>query len=1270
MSLLGTANKTNQIIHDLINAGDAIENRSDPLQAVEYVNAIFDAASRLMPPAVGYVVRDIVDTWATDLRTTGEKIREANQRIQAAAEADGVPGFAPANQTTPPPGMIWQPTITVSPDGKEFSQGPSQLVPEGTNISTNKYYDIDGNRIYPPDGGWANPTDPSKPWNDSPPSNDSQSGSAISDAIINAPDPMVTITRLIPYRDPLILDLDGDGIEITPLSSGVMFDTNGDTIKTATAWAGADDGILVWDRNGNGIIDSGAEIFGDEMLLSNGRKAGNGFDALAQLNSHPDFNFDAQDDFYSEVRVWRDLNQDGISQANELQTLAASGIASIKLNSSVSGTVYGDSVMVLESTFTRTDGSSGQAGSFLFAQNDTIREYVPVIVGEAAMALPDINGSGWVRDLREAATLNPDLVALVNQAKNAPTRAEFESSVEQLMREWGDGSEYLSAGREALAAGYGLILSGPLDDQERGWMDVGIKASEVDRNAFRATLLADDLSKFDAMRERMVGGLEKLYAYEAFTGHTFLDWGQVYNDAHYVPRLGLPVYEEGVRLVPVEVVVPLSQLIAEQRNGVLLYDDYIRVTIPPMPNGVSYFENLWDRLVDDATNNLMPSLRLSQYLDLVDLNISATGVTVGFDGLNASVSEAMAANTQEGAALFLDLNRIYGERFNQMGWDGTEQLRSLKQRWGTEQDVRNAFVATGINSLSAVATSGTSGDDAFVGNASGNVFSAGDGNDLIDGQAGNDTLYGGGGMDALFGGDGNDNLNGDNGDDILDGGSGNDTLNGDVGNDTYLLALGSGVDTITDYDTTTGNSDVVQFSNVASTALTALERSGNHLVIKYGTADQLTVNEYFNSGYPGYKIEQFKFSDGVTWDEAAIKARVITNGTVGNDSISGYNDGTNRIFGLDGNDYLYGGALADWIEGGNGNDSLNGNAGNDTLLGGAGTDILNGGAGNDILNGGADNDTLNGDVGNDTYLLALGSGVDTITDYDTTAGNSDVVQFSNVASTALTALERSGNHLVIKYGTADQLTVNEYFNSGYPGYKIEQFKFSDGVTWDEAAIKARVITNGTVNGDSISGYNDGTNRIFGLDGNDYLYGGALADQIDGGIGNDSLNGNAGNDTLLGGAGMDTLNGGAGNDILNGGADNDTLNGGTGNDTYLFGRGSSADVINDYDTTLGNSDRLSVGGGVDINQLWFRRMGSDLEVSIIGTSDRSTISNWYSGNAYRIEEFTTADGKTLLDTRVENLVSAMASFAPPAAGQTSLSPEYDAALTPVITANWQ
>ncbi len=562
----------------------------------------------------------------------------------------------------------------------------------------------------------------------------------------------------------------------------------------------------------------------------------------------------------------------------------------------------------------------------------------------------------------------------------------------------------------------------------------------------------------------------------------------------------------------------------------------------------------------------------------------------------------------------------------------------LKYGSSDQVSVANYFSAVGYQVEQFKFSDGVTWDQAAikarvitVGDANANSISGyNDGGNRIYGLDGNDNLTGGLQADLLDGGAGNDTLNGGAGNDTLDGGTGNDALNDAAGNDTYLFATGSGIDRVSDYDTTVGNTDVVQFGDVASTAITSLERKGNDLVLKYGSSDQVSVANYFSN--VGYQVEQFKFSDGVTWDQATIKARVITVGDANANSISGYNDGSNRIYGLDGNDNLTGGLQADLLDGGAGNDTLNGGAGNDTLDGGTG------------------NDALNDAAGNDTYLFATGSGIDRVSDYDTTVGNTDVVQFGDVASTAITSLERKGADLVLKYGSSDQVSVANYFSN--VGYQVEQFKFSDGVTWDQAAIKARVITVGDANANSISGYNDGSNRIYGLDGNDNLSGGLQADLLDGGAGND------------------TLNGGAGNDTLDGGIGNDVLNGSTGSDTYQFAAGAGVDRISDYDTIVGNTDKLSLGSDVAPDQLWFRRTGSDLEVSIIGTTDKVSISNWYSGSAYHVEQFKTSDGKTLLDSQVQNLVDTMASFGVPAGGEGNLTTSQRDQLNVVIASNWQ
>ncbi len=115
--------------------------------------------------------------------------------------------------------------------------------------------------------------------------------------------------------DPLALDLDGDGIETTAVNgaTGALFDHNNDSISTATGWLKPDDGFLVRDVNGNGVIDSGAELFGDSTLLKDGSNAANGFTALADLDTNSDGLVDASDNAFSQLRIWSDLNQDGVS---------------------------------------------------------------------------------------------------------------------------------------------------------------------------------------------------------------------------------------------------------------------------------------------------------------------------------------------------------------------------------------------------------------------------------------------------------------------------------------------------------------------------------------------------------------------------------------------------------------------------------------------------------------------------------------------------------------------------------------------------------------------------------------------------------------------------------------------------------------------------------------------------------------------------------------------------------------------------------------------
>ncbi len=132
---------------------------------------------------------------------------------------------------------------------------------------------------------------------------------------------------------PLVLDLSGDGLRFSSPENGVVFDLNDTGDQLLTGWTmGRDDAFLVRDINGNGTIDSGAELFGSATKLLSGQRAANGFLALAELDSNANGQFDAGDAAWEECRLWLDRNRDGVSDTGEMFSLSRAGVQSINLN--------------------------------------------------------------------------------------------------------------------------------------------------------------------------------------------------------------------------------------------------------------------------------------------------------------------------------------------------------------------------------------------------------------------------------------------------------------------------------------------------------------------------------------------------------------------------------------------------------------------------------------------------------------------------------------------------------------------------------------------------------------------------------------------------------------------------------------------------------------------------------------------------------------------------------------------------------------------------
>lgn len=157
--------------------------------------------------------------------------------------------------------------------------------------------------------------------------------------------------------DPLVLDLNGNGIfDTTTAQGGNYFDVAASGRRTQAATATAGDALLVLDRNGNGRVDDGRELFGDQ----NGRA--DGFAELQQYDQNHDGWVDKADPIFQQLGVWQDANLDGKTDDGELRSLADVHIARIALAAQSSTEVSSGNAVLKAGTFVRDDGSQGRAG--------------------------------------------------------------------------------------------------------------------------------------------------------------------------------------------------------------------------------------------------------------------------------------------------------------------------------------------------------------------------------------------------------------------------------------------------------------------------------------------------------------------------------------------------------------------------------------------------------------------------------------------------------------------------------------------------------------------------------------------------------------------------------------------------------------------------------------------------------------------------------------------------------------------------------------------
>jgi Ca2+-binding RTX toxin-like protein len=161
--------------------------------------------------------------------------------------------------------------------------------------------------------------------------------------------------------DPLVLDLDGDGIELTPFANQYLFfDIDNDGSQERTGWVGQDDGMLVHDLNGDGQINDITETLSEYYDADKGTGAiwDSSFAALESLDSNSDGVINASDDAFAELKVWQDSNQDGVTDEGELKTLSELDITELSLNDTTDGAFIGGNEVKSNSTYTNGNGTT------------------------------------------------------------------------------------------------------------------------------------------------------------------------------------------------------------------------------------------------------------------------------------------------------------------------------------------------------------------------------------------------------------------------------------------------------------------------------------------------------------------------------------------------------------------------------------------------------------------------------------------------------------------------------------------------------------------------------------------------------------------------------------------------------------------------------------------------------------------------------------------------------------------------------------------------
>ncbi|MFM0432024.1 calcium-binding protein [Paraburkholderia aspalathi] len=907
-----------------------------------------------------------------------------------------------------------------------------------------------------------------------------------------------------PLISPLVLDLTGSGINLTPLNtSSPYFDLTNNGFARQTGWVGAGMGLLCFDPNDQNITNI-TQLFGNETT--------DGFDILRKLDANHDNVIDASDPEFASLRVWVDANGNGTSDSGELYTLSQLGIVFINLNATaVTETIAGNKISSI-SSYTLADGTTREIVDAWFA-NSTMntKSLTPVDVTATAAALPQLAGAGILRDLRSAMTLDPDLQNLVQIFVKQPpgtSPSSLESAAQAILFQWAGVTQVAPTSRGGSIDARQLsfveqYLGRPFNTTGDG-ANPGIRAAAYLQQSW------NDL--YDAALARLVlqsplgASMAPEFRYDAATD-------TVQATATFAPALAAAFQRLGT--------INAANLAS--------WDLLLRVAdAARFDMGMS--NSVFEKYVAAATNDTVASIANAIALGLqisIDGSgrIQETGSTIYHDfyagpGVSVLIGER-AGNDPS--------NQLPGhDVFHYSAGDGVVEIRESDPNSSAAANTLSFGSGIDPSSIKArvlsngdmVLTDGVTGDQITL---VGELRDSGGGVQFVQFADGTTwTRYQLIQVAALCGTSGNDKLYGTASAEVFDGKGGNDYVQGGGGGDTFIFNAGYGKLEIYESDKSNSPYNVLQLGpGIDKSSVRVRGTSSGNLVLTDGIAgDQITLDSAMLFDSMG--VQAVRFSDNTIWTRQQL-IQMATTGTAGNDTL--YGTGNAEVFdGKGGNDYVVGGGGGDTFIFNAGYGKLeiseydsasaphnalqlgtgisassvavrstsnsgivltDGIAGDQITLdsfmsgrswgvqevqfadgttwnrqqllqmaatGTAGDDKIYGASNGLVFDGKGGNDYIQSQGGGDTFIFNAGYGKLEISELDSSKTPHNVLQLgAGISASSVTVKATSNSGIVLTDGIAgDQITLDSFMNGSAWG--VQEVQFADGTTWNRQQL--------------------------------------------------------------------------------------------------------------------------------------------------------------------------------------------------------------------------